>query len=314
MGYSRKKVVALLQSWIGKNERDGSFKKIIDIYNSYPDLPRGIKMEYNWEWCACTWSAAAISLGYTKIMPIELSCGYLIEKAKNMGIWKESDKYIPKPGDAILYDWDDKGSGDDHGWPDHIGIVERVSEEAGYFTVIEGNYNESVKRRTVSINGRYIRGFITPKYDKEDIEPPKKEAGKPLKTVALEVISGVWGRGEKRKESLEKAGYDYKKVQKKVNDILNETKPTNKKEVTANCRAKYKSKTLSGRFKVIKDCYCRNDAGTNKKALCKVPKGTSVQCYGYYNTHDHDTVWPYVTFELNEVTYTGFIKLTLLSR
>ena len=54
--YSRQKVVALARSWIGKNESDGSFKSIIDIYNSYEGtLPRGIKMQYDWAWCACTW-------------------------------------------------------------------------------------------------------------------------------------------------------------------------------------------------------------------------------------------------------------------
>ena len=32
--YSRQAVVNLVESWIGKNEADGSYKSIIDIYNS----------------------------------------------------------------------------------------------------------------------------------------------------------------------------------------------------------------------------------------------------------------------------------------
>ena len=33
---------------------------------------------------------------------------------------------------------------------------------------MEGNNGESVRRRTMSVNGRYIRGFITPKFSNND--------------------------------------------------------------------------------------------------------------------------------------------------
>lgn len=161
---TRSAVVSLAQSWVGKKESDGSYKSIIDIYNSYTGtFPRGTKMQYGWAWCAATWSALAIKLGYTDIMPIEISCFYLIEAAKKMGIWVENDAYVPKPADAILYDWDDSGSGDNTGTPDHIGTVEKV--EGSLITVIEGNYSNAVKRRVLKVNGRYIRGYICPKYD-----------------------------------------------------------------------------------------------------------------------------------------------------
>lgn len=164
--YSRQKMVDLVTSWIGLNEADGSYKKIIDIYNSYSgNLPRGTKMQYDWAWCACTWSAAAIKLGYTAIIPIEISCYYIIEEAKKMGCWQESDSYIPQPGDAVLYDWEDSGVGDNTGVPDHIGTVVEVNKNGGYFIVVEGNYSNAVKKRTMAINGKFIRGFIVPKYD-----------------------------------------------------------------------------------------------------------------------------------------------------
>ena len=174
MAYSRQKVVDLITSWLGKNEKDGSFKSIIDIYNSYTPRPRGIKMEYDWEWCACTWSALAIKLGYTKIMPIEISCYYIIEAAKKMGCWIESDSYVPKPGDAVLYDWDDTTgvSRDNTGHPDHIGTVVSVNVYNDTFTVIEGNMSEKVGKRVMPINGKYIRGFIAPKYDEETSSAP----------------------------------------------------------------------------------------------------------------------------------------------
>lgn len=43
---------------------------------------------------------------------------------------------------------------------------------------------------------------------------------KSLDAIAKEVIVGKWGNYPERKEKLEKAGYDYEKVQKKVNQML----------------------------------------------------------------------------------------------
>lgn len=169
---SRDEMVKLAQSWIGKKESDGSFRFIIDLYNSFKPLPRGYKLRYTDSWCAGTLSALAIKLGYTDIIPIECSCGQMIELAKKMGIWVENDAYVPSKADFILYDWDDNGVGDNTGWPEHIGMVEKV--EGMTITVIEGNYSDSVKRRTIQVNGKYIRGYITPKYDTEIQNEEKK--------------------------------------------------------------------------------------------------------------------------------------------
>lgn len=43
---------------------------------------------------------------------------------------------------------------------------------------------------------------------------------KSLEEIAMEVIHGHFGNGEARKKMLEKEGYDYKEVQKRVNEIL----------------------------------------------------------------------------------------------
>lgn len=105
-------------------------------------------MQYSWPWCACTWSALAIKLGYTDIMPIEISCYYLIERAKAMGIWIEQDNRVPKIGEAVLYDWSDGtdyATTDNTGTPDHVGVIVEVHESAGYFVVVEGNYSNAVK-------------------------------------------------------------------------------------------------------------------------------------------------------------------------
>lgn len=43
---------------------------------------------------------------------------------------------------------------------------------------------------------------------------------KPIDTVAREVINGVWGNGNDRKQRLERAGYNYNQVQSRVNQLL----------------------------------------------------------------------------------------------
>lgn len=79
-----------------------------------------------------------------------------------MGIWVENDAYKPSAGDMILYDWQDSGSGDNTGSADHIGIV--VSVSGSTIKVIEGNMSNAVGYRNIAVNGKYIRGFVTPKY------------------------------------------------------------------------------------------------------------------------------------------------------
>ena len=166
MGKYASKVLEQAQSWLGKKESDGSHKAIIDLYNAHTPLARGYKVKYTDSWCATFVSAVAIKLGYTDIMPLECSCGQMITLAQKMGIWVENDAYTPKAADIILYDWDDNGNGDNTGWADHVGIVEKVAN--GVITVIEGNLNDAVARRTIAVNGKTIRGYITPKYDAEN--------------------------------------------------------------------------------------------------------------------------------------------------
>lgn len=319
MVYSRQKVVNLANSWIGRKESDGSYKYIIDIYNSYAgSFPRGVKMQYGWAWCACTWSAIAIYLGYTKIMPIEISVGYLVEAAKRMGCWQENDSYIPSAGDAVIYDWDDSGKGDNTNWPDHIGIVVEVNANAGYFVVVEGNYNGAVKKRTMSINGKFIRGFVVPKYTDNAVSNTKQASGKSIDEVAHEVIAGTWGNDNPdgyRSKQLTKYGYDAKAVQDRVNEILGYKKKTNGsevkkqsngvKEVKAVDYARCFNNNIAGTYKTSVNQNMRTGAGTNKKVLCVAPKGTKVSCYGYYSLHNGDK-WYYVVANVDGIKYTGF--------
>ena len=217
---SRQAMVAKMQSWIGKNEADGSFREVIDIYNSHTPRARGYKLQYSDEWCAGTVSAAAIATGNTDAVPLEVSCHYMIEGAKAKGIWIEDDGYVPQGGDIILYDWNDSGAGDNTGNPDHVGVVEYTS--GGVIHVIEGNKGRKVARRELSVNGRYIRGFIVPKYSSNTAPSggSTPSVSGTIDELARRVIAGEFGSGDARKRAL---GDKYDAVQKRVNEILNGT-------------------------------------------------------------------------------------------
>ena len=178
VSYSRSKIVDQAKSWLGRKEADGSHREIIDVYNGHTPRARGYSVKYTDAWCATFVSACAIKCGYTDIIPTECSCQKMISLFKNKGCWVENDAYVPSAGDVIFYDWQDNGVGDNTGHSDHVGIVEKVSGNT--IVIIEGNYSDSVKRRTLKVNGKNIRGYGIPKYDDE--KPVEKPAEKPAET------------------------------------------------------------------------------------------------------------------------------------
>ena len=218
MGKYASSVVKQAQAWVGCNESNGTHKGIIDVYNSHKPLARGYKVKYTDEWCSTFVSAVAIKLGYTDIIPTECGCEKHIQLFKDKGAWVEDENRVPNAGDIIFYDWDDNGVGDNKGYADHVGIVEKVS--GNIITVIEGNYNCSVARRGIMVNSKYIRGYGVPKYDVES-------AKKSVSEIAKEVYNGKWGNGEDRRQRLTAAGYNYSEVQAEVNKLCNSKKDLN---------------------------------------------------------------------------------------
>lgn len=181
---ARSKVVSTAKKYLCCKESDGSFKRIIDIYNGHKPLARGYAVQYTDEWCATYVSAIAILCGYTDIMPTECSCSKMIELHRKLGQWQESDSYTPKPGDIIMYDWQDSGAGENTGAPDHVGIV--VSVSGSYMQIIEGNKGEAVAYRNMKVNGRYIRGYCLPDYASKATKasaPAESAVKKPGNTV-----------------------------------------------------------------------------------------------------------------------------------
>ena len=161
--YNPQVIVDKMNSWLGCREGDATHKHIIDVYNTQRPLPAGYKVKYTDAWCATTVSSAFIECGYTPIFVTECSCNRMIKLCQQKGLWMENDAYVPHAGDVIFYDWQDNGVGDDVGTSEHVGVVEKVVNNV--ITVIEGNKNDGVEKRSIKVNGRYIRGYGLPKYD-----------------------------------------------------------------------------------------------------------------------------------------------------
>lgn len=98
-------------------------------------------------------------------------------------------------------------------------------------------------------------------------------------------------------------------ILEEIPEKTEETTPENKEEtkaVKATEAAKCFDSSVAGTYKVTASALnVRNGAGTSKKKLCSIPKGTKVKCYGYY-TNNLGVKWLYIQFAYDGVQYTGF--------
>lgn len=182
-------VLNIARGWLGCNEKDNTHRQIIDVYNTHAPLARSYKVKYTDSWCATFVSACAIKAGCTDIIPTECSCNKMIELFQKLCCWQEDESVKPASGWIIFYDWQDNGVGDNKGSSEHVGIVEKVSD--GVITVIEGNKNDSVARRTLKVNGKYIRGYGVPKYNSVNVTPIESEKKATLYKVKVNTPSGL---------------------------------------------------------------------------------------------------------------------------
>ena len=184
-GITAEDVLAVMRAWIGKSRAEGTHKDIIDLYNSYTPRARGYKVTYTDDYCATTVSAAFIACG--TVDPIGgTECGverFIEDVFKPAGIWNEDGSVTPAVGDIVCYNWDDDVQ-PNTGWADHIGIVESVNTAKKQFTVIEGNMNGVVGKRTVNIGWGYIRGFAKPRYSTASTATTGSTTGSTTATTA----------------------------------------------------------------------------------------------------------------------------------
>ena len=189
------------RQYIGINESQK--RLLVDYYNRevYPliDEERKYKIKYSDNWCAMFCSVIAHKIGLTKDQfPFEVSVYYMTKKAKKMGIFT-TDLKKAQVNDLVVYDWKADGT------LNHVGILQEIGKD--YIKVLEGNYSNTVKVRTVKMPNSEVYGYIKLNIGNDtDIEQ-----------MARDVIKGLYGNGEERKKAL---GANYEQVQERVKQIL----------------------------------------------------------------------------------------------
>lgn len=217
VGVTAQDVLNVMRSWVGYNEVNKKYLEILNVYNSHKPLARGYAIKPSDEWCDACVSAAAIKAGAVDLIGTEVGVEKHVAIFKRKGIWIEDGTITPRPGDVIVFNWDDNTQPND-GNSDHIGYVESVS--GGKITTLEGNMGEKVGRRTIPVGYCYIRGFARPKYAVSSGGNTPSNPTKSIDELAKEVLAGKWGNGNDRKNALTNAGYNYSAVQARVNELV----------------------------------------------------------------------------------------------
>lgn len=71
--------------------------------------------------------------------------------------------------------------------------------------------------------------------------------------------------------------------------------------------AHYFNSKYAKTWECIANLHMRNGAGTNNSSMLVFPKGTKVNCYGYFSKDTARVVWLYCQVTMKNVTYTGFM-------
>lgn len=122
----------------------------------------------------------------------------------------------------------------------YIGNGEVIEATASFGGKVVKSYfkgNHKGNKRTTWTHYFYMPGLT---YDTKPL--PKEEVPK---EVILKVINGVYGNGTRRKELLEKDGYNYAKVQKAVNEYITSNQNNTGKKFTLEQMVQ---KTINGDF------------------------------------------------------------------
>lgn len=213
-------ILNVARKYMGTVEGGSNHAHILSVYNNTKPLPVGYKVSATDSWCATFVSFCAIEAGVPNFYGRECSVPRYVTIFESLGIWLEDGNITPKAGDIIVYNWDDAVQ-PNNGTPDHIGFVEAVS--GGMITTIEGNKNDSVSRRQLSVGNGNIRGYARPKYTGSTAKPATPN--KSVTAIAQEVINGKWSSGADRATKLSQAGYNSAAVQTEVNRLLKGGKP-----------------------------------------------------------------------------------------
>jgi len=234
--YTAKKLIAIAVSQIGYHEKASNANLDDPTANSGSgnwtkyarDLARagyynGNKNGYAWcdvfvDWCFWILADRDARLGQTiECQTGDCGAGCLFSRQ----YYQQQGRLFsaPEPGDQVFFT--------QNGEICHTGIVETVN--GNRITTIEGNTSDQVARRSYTLGNGYIKDFGRPKYEPDDGtvestatpgETSPATGDKTVDELAQEVIQGLWGDGDDRKNGLTAAGYDYSAVQARVNALL----------------------------------------------------------------------------------------------
>ena len=287
------KLVEFAKSQIGYKETGKNITKYsayfegTDFYNG----SKGDGKTWGAEWCDifvdyCFCNVFGMDEGREMLCQPKKSagagCKYSAGYYKSAGRWHTS----PEVGDQIFF----YVGGDIN----HTGIVTKVAE--GKVFTVEGNADNAVKEHKFALDNKKIAGYGRPRWNEEantiadtaptkPIQKPQNDAQKSLDDIAKEIIAGKWGNGKERQKKLTEAGYDYAKVQAKVNEILGK-KPQAQKPAAS-------SDTFYGIVNTTKSkLNIRAGAGTNFPIIGTLAKGSKVQLKngssGWYKLADRN--------------------------
>lgn len=195
------------KQYIGIKEGSKQHKALVDYYNSnIKPLPRSYRVKYTDSWCAVF---VSVILDKCKAIsaPYECSCAKMLQLAKQ----KKQITATPDIDHIIFYDWGNDGS------VNHVGIISGIGHT--HYYVIEGNYSNSVKVRTIRKDSKEIEGFCYP--NRQIRDSAVTDDSDLITALALDVIRGKYGTGQTRKTLL---GDKYQQVQAKVNELLKSKK------------------------------------------------------------------------------------------
>lgn len=134
--------------------------------------------------------------------------------------WKV-DKTKGQPGDIIFLNSNK-----------HVGLIQKV--EDGKYITIEGNKSNKVAQGSYKVTSSTVYGICRPAWSEidnvSDPAPAPTQPSQPAQNnsgytsleiaVAKDVIRGKYGNGQARILNLQRAGYNYKRIQSCVNKIL----------------------------------------------------------------------------------------------
>ena len=165
----KEKVIQIAQGELGYREDANGWTKYGQWYEENVAKVAGFSRA---DWCNMflTWvfykAGAMDNQVYPSTSPQGSACPYCLSWFEKKGCRTGADD-MPQAGDIVFYRWNANTS-----YIDHIGLVEKVegsSANTAKMTVIEGNKNNSVSRRTIAYRASEVIATVRPPYKAENI-------------------------------------------------------------------------------------------------------------------------------------------------